>query len=82
MELELPASHVLERSQSSFFRFDEVGVASKSRFFRFGEIESRSSYWYWRLQFTLNQACAIGVAKAARSRMKLEFFFRCSRVEV
>ena len=36
VESESPESHVLERNCNSFFRFDEVEVASRSGLFRFG----------------------------------------------
>ena len=47
-------SHVLDRSRSTFFRFDKVGVANRSRFFRFGKVGNRISYCIGRLRFTLN----------------------------
>ena len=43
--------HVLDRSRSTFFRFDEVGVANRSRFFRFSKLGNRIP---WRFRFTLN----------------------------
>ena len=33
VELESPESHVLDRSRSTFFRFDEIAVANRSLFF-------------------------------------------------
>ena len=53
-ESESPESHVLEGSWSTFFRFDEVGIANRSRFFRFGEVGNRIPYCIWRHLFTLN----------------------------
>ena len=49
----VPESHVLDQSRSTFFRFDEVGVASRSWFFKFGEVGNRI-YGIWRLRFTLS----------------------------
>ena len=51
---ESPESDVLERSRSTFFRFDKVGVASKSRFVRFGGIGNQNLYCFRRLRFMLN----------------------------
>ena len=53
-ESEFPELHVLERSQNSFFRFDEVGVATRSQFFKFGEVENRHRYCFERHRFTLS----------------------------
>ena len=37
-------SHVLDWSRSTFFRFDQVGIANRSRFFRFDEVGNRIPY--------------------------------------
>ena len=52
--IRVPDLHVLERSRSTFLRFDEVGVASNSRTFRFGGVGNRSPYCFWRIRLTLN----------------------------
>ena len=52
--LESPESHVLDRSRSAFFKFDEVGVANRSRFFRFAKVGDRILYCIRRLRFMLN----------------------------
>ena len=53
VELESPESHVLDWNRSTFFRLNEVGVASSVLFFRFSEVEDRIPYCIWRLRFMI-----------------------------
>ena len=54
VESESQDLHVLDRSRSTFFRFNEVGVANRSRFFRFGVDGNRILHCIWKPLFTLN----------------------------